>query len=243
MDMIESRSLPLNAVPALALHALHLWWLDLDGLGWPPGLERRGERGPKLHQQFLLRLLLGAYLKRPGRDVRLVRDAAGKPNLAPELTGSGIRFNLSHAGRCMVVAVGRRIDPGVDIESSARRLDAKRLATRWFPADEAELIGQLSGEAARLEFLRRWTVREALVKAMGSGIAASVGAIGLAGEDACAIERLPPHWPSPRCWQVVPLAHPDGWIGHLACAQPFRKLKQFALTGSAQPPQPAFDPA
>ena len=228
--MIEPYSLPLKTVPPLASGTMHLWWLDLDRVGMAPGLQRQGRSGLRMQQRFLLRLLLGAYLRIPGRDVVLERNEVGKPVLRKELAEeSGIRFNLSHAGRCMAIAIGQEIVPGVDIESVSRKIDGTRMAARWFGAVEAELIRHLDPEQARVEFLRRWTAREALIKAKSSTIAASLGSICLSAEDPKIIEHLPADWPAPASWQLKSIEHPGGWLVHLACSQPIQKLRQFDL--------------
>lgn len=229
MDVIEPHALPLKVAPELNRGTIHLWWLNLDRLGLPPGLDPRGKRGLRMQQRFLLRLLLGAYLRCPGRDVRVLRNAAGRPRLAPPHDGSGLQFNLSHAGPRLVVAIARGAQPGVDIESASRPVNAHRLANRWFGADEALAIARLDAAAAQADFLRRWTVREALIKAAGGRIATDLAAIALEVADPTRIERLPADWPAVQHWQVAALAHPDGWIGHLACARRFDGVREFEL--------------
>src|ERR1700691_4039903 len=54
-----------------------------------------------------LRLLLGAYLGIPAREVLLAAEPGGKPILAGPPERSRIEFNLSHSGDWVLLAFGR----------------------------------------------------------------------------------------------------------------------------------------
>jgi phosphopantetheinyl transferase len=104
-----------------------------------------------------LRALLARYLDADPYELRFELGAHGKPGLRGEPTdtrwdsGSGpsedLRFNLSHTGELMLVAVSAGREVGVDVERARERYAA--------------------------EFLRAWTVREATVKCLGDGLGAA----------------------------------------------------------------------
>ena len=100
----------------------------------------------------LLRLIGGAELR---------VDEHGRP-WAP-----GVSFNVSHSGGLGLIAIAegeRRI--GVDVERWRAQRDFRALAERFFHPEEAAAIGE--NHAA---FLRCWTRKEAVVKALGVGLA------------------------------------------------------------------------
>ena len=84
----------------------------------------------------------------------------GKPYLplAPE-----VRFNLSRSHDRALIAVSTEVDVGVDIERIRPIVNYAAVAERFFPPDEAAPFDEV-------DFFRRWTRIEALLKARGVGL-------------------------------------------------------------------------
>lgn len=96
------------------------------------------------------------------------RAAHGKPELL--LPGSP-RFNLSHSGPVTALALTHSVEVGVDVEVPRRRRDVLALAQRYFaPAETAALEG-LESASRDVAFYALWTCKEAVLKALGRGIA------------------------------------------------------------------------
>lgn len=89
------------------------------------------------------------------------------PNGKPLLEGAAAEwgFNLSHAGDYAVAALARGVSIGVDLESTARKVDIGRLGQRVFSAGEQALVRAGGREA----FFTLWSQKEALLKALGCG--------------------------------------------------------------------------
>ena len=108
-----------------------------------------------------------------------------------------LRFSLSHTNKLLALAVtsAPALDPsnptldassvrfpldarhevGVDCEDERRRTSgsADRLAKRWLSADEHAFLESVEDDETRASrFMRLWTLKEAYVKALGTGIAA-----------------------------------------------------------------------
>jgi 4'-phosphopantetheinyl transferase len=133
----------------------------LAHLGHSPAARRFATR------RTALRLLLGALLgEDPGR-VALEHGANGKPRLAGR---QALTFNLAHRGDTAVIAVARAGSLGVDLESMRPRVSPQRLAARFFDEREAATLATLSPPLARAAFLRCWTAKEAVLKAIGTGL-------------------------------------------------------------------------
>ncbi|MDO4581623.1 MAG: 4'-phosphopantetheinyl transferase superfamily protein [Bacillota bacterium] len=128
--------------------------------GFPERYQRRLEHCP--HAAGRRQLIGGALLLAAalGADIgaRLRYDERGKP-----YAESGPRFNLSHSGRLLALAVADAA-VGVDIEQY-RALDYLRLARRCFSAGELELLEQAADKQAA--FFALWTLRESYVKSRG----------------------------------------------------------------------------
>lgn len=242
----EAVDMPLRAAPSLAAGEVHLWHARLRNL---PVMEAaipkaRGDRVRQMRmgQKFVLRLLLGAYLEIPGRDVVTVRGPGGKPRLAPPLARSGITFNLSHAGDRLAVAVARQMPVGVDVEPPQRSVRWQKLARRWFSPGEADWLDALAPEAARAEFLRLWTVREAMIKAMGATIAGHISRVTPEPGNPARIRSLPEGWPAAADWVLHELDREAGLQGWLAVPGPVASVCTFDLgmpQASGTRPRPA----
>lgn len=109
------------------------------------------------------------YLSLPaGYHLNMSRTSFGKPVLS---AFPGLFFNISHSGSMILSVLGDR-PAGADIQYLGGY--NRRISRRTFAPEESEMLEktrQLSGEAeaARL-FTRIWTMKEAVLKAVGTGI-------------------------------------------------------------------------
>jgi len=119
--------------------------------------------------RWLLRSALGAVLELAAEGVPLVEGDHGKPDLAPAAP-KGVSFNLAHSGSWAVLAMvsGARI--GVDLERKRALFDADRLARRILAAREARSYQGLSEPDRQVALLAAWVRKEAVLKALGSGV-------------------------------------------------------------------------
>jgi 4'-phosphopantetheinyl transferase len=114
-----------------------------------------------------LRSLLGAHLGLDPRALVFVQNAFGKPRLADR---PSVHFSLSHSGDRAVLAVSEQREIGIDIEC-VRPLDHLDLAQRYFHPNEVSAIEAVkAADEQRLAFYRIWTLKEAVVKAIGKGL-------------------------------------------------------------------------
>lgn len=115
---------------------------------------------------FLARYALALHTAGSISALTISQDSKGKPRLAAADYG----FSVSHSGDCLLVAVGRSVEIGVDVESLARTVDYLAIARRYFHPDEYQWLGQRAGPALRDAFFDLWVKKEAAVKAQGQGI-------------------------------------------------------------------------
>ncbi|WP_395664326.1 4'-phosphopantetheinyl transferase family protein [Methylocella sp.] len=116
-----------------------------------------------------LRRLLGRRLGRRPSDFDFAATAHGRPYLAhrPELS-----FNVSHSGSHALVALSDGRPVGVDIEAARDLPDALDLSGLFFHEAEHRAIASRPDATERLAaFYRVWTAKEAVLKALGLGIA------------------------------------------------------------------------
>jgi 4'-phosphopantetheinyl transferase len=121
----------------------------------------------------LLRRVLSRHDDREPRSWRFEKTPNGKPFLrdAGDFRAS---FSLSHTRGMVACVVAASADVGVDVESIDRDVDAAAIAARFFAPEEAAQLMTLEPDARRDRFFDLWTLKEALVKALGTGMATAL---------------------------------------------------------------------
>jgi len=128
------------------------------------------DRHSYLVSHALLRHALSKYVSLPASHWQFVCGEHGKPELAASLNLPGLFFNLTHTDgfSACVVSLNRRC--GIDAENIHRKNKLEAVAQRMFAEEE---LAQLDEKNIGTQFYSFWTLREAYVKALGSGLAGS----------------------------------------------------------------------
>ena len=176
-----------------------------------------------------LRALLAAYLAITPEAVELVDNGHGKPALAAGL-GSDLTFNWSHSGNQALIAIARGLELGVDVEHLRRKPRALEIAARYFTPVEARALATLEGDARQRAFIALWCAKEALLKAIGEGLAFGLDRVGCR-LDAAGNWRLAQADPirgSTNEWQLAGFGVPGDYRGAVAWRGPSRALATFS---------------
>ncbi|MCK5519516.1 MAG: 4'-phosphopantetheinyl transferase superfamily protein [Candidatus Marinimicrobia bacterium] len=81
-----------------------------------------------------------------------------------------IHFNLSHSGNAIALLFSQK-PCGIDIENLKKRHSEEKLVKRFFHKDEVDRYFEATSEKERTNyFFRIWTLKEAYLKAIGTGI-------------------------------------------------------------------------
>lgn len=155
----------------------------------------------------LLRRALARQLDLAPRAVRFVRGRHGKPELDLRGVERGkeppLRFSLTHTDGLAACAIARGRDVGVDAERVDRAIGLE-IAHRYFSASETTWLGGLPPERAREAFLELWTLKESLLKAIGTGLSVSLANVTLALEgEKAAVEFGPDLAETPADWELI----------------------------------------
>lgn len=123
------------------------------------------DRNRYLVAHSVLRRILGEELKTDPRGIFFETGKFGKPYI-PQ---SRLKFNLSHSGDWVWIAVCDDFEIGVDIEQM-KEIDASALMRRFGSSEEAERFSMLSKHQHQKAFFTWWTRKEAYLKGAGSGL-------------------------------------------------------------------------
>lgn len=115
-----------------------------------------------------LRLILAEATGEAPEDLLFETGPYGKPRLAGR---GGPFFNVSHSGDYALVGLAQVRPIGVDIECARASLDVLDLAGSFFSPREYRLLAGLDATVRESAFYTIWTGKEAVLKALGIGIA------------------------------------------------------------------------
>ena len=146
----------------------------------------------------MLRVMLAKHLGGNPSDIPLTVNAHGKPVLADH----SLHFNVTHTEGVLGFVIGRT-PVGIDAERTQSNRDLPGLVNRYFGTAEQAQFAALPAELQPAAFLRGWTCKEALLKAIGTG---------MRDVQNCTVE-LDPREPAkvfvPTGWKLARMNHGD----------------------------------
>ena len=146
-------------------------WLDKEELArWQRYLYDRPRREFALCRAAL-RYSLCRRLGCENKQLSIVAADHGKPYALVNSQLVPISFNVSHSGYHGLIAFTQGQQRlGVDVEARSRWRDFDGIAEMVFGPNERAEIASENGLAKAHLFFRFWTLKEALVKALGTGL-------------------------------------------------------------------------
>ena len=124
-----------------------------------------------------LRAILCAQVACSNLDLAIVASERGKPYALIQGALAGISFNVSHSGKHGLLAFASEGRLGVDVEERAAPPELHRLvASVLTPVEQAE-VALLSRPELIRSFFTLWTIKEALTKALETGLAFDVSTL------------------------------------------------------------------
>jgi 4'-phosphopantetheinyl transferase len=177
----------MTADTTLTRSEIAVWWMATDTVGradlhrWLEMLdEEERERSVRLQSKIdrrefiaahaLLRSMLSCYVNYPAQQWRFTRDADGKPRIDPRIGSGELQFNLTHTHGLVAAAVAAHGTVGIDVERiDPVKADFAMAEVYFAPAEVRTLRGVPAGERT-MYFFRLWTLKEAYIKAIGTGL-------------------------------------------------------------------------
>ena len=161
----------------------------------------------------LLRRMLGELLDiDPAALVFATPPGGGKPFLA-EPSVAGLDINLSHTTGMVACAVAFGGVVGVDVEWRDRRVGIG-VIRQVLTDDECRWVQSLPDSEQDIGFLRLWTLKEAVAKALGQGLSLSFSSVSVQ-PDPPRLLFLPPD--GVTAWQLRQWRTASGHVAAVAC--------------------------
>ncbi len=162
-----------------------------------------------------LRWTLGRYLSVEPASLHFQPNQYGRPEL---IGGSKLQFNLSHSGGLIALAIAYGHEVGLDVEHSrAHPLDAEVAEEHFAPSEFADYASQSTPAARHTRFLEYWTLKEAYLKARGTGLALPLHRFSCTWTDPRQVQlTIHPAVSPDATWQLSLLQPPPDFTASLA---------------------------
>lgn len=234
--------------PELTAHDVHAWSVPLDvsqraydGLLATLASNER-ERASEFHfddprrryviTRGTLRRLLGDYLHSHPTEIELATDENQKPQLASRHAAADLHFNVSHSGDLAVIGVALGCKVGIDVEQVREVGHLEQIARRFFHPSETAVVLASPPSTRNSAFLRCWTGKEAVLKALGTGIVANLAGFQVPIDDGWQgwIESSAkgPYGPGLRCW-LEQLTPQKDYVAAIACVESKRQIRKYTF--------------
>ncbi len=190
--------------------------------------ERRRADGfvfPRDRRRFVtthatMRRILGQCVGAAPESLSFTLGNHGKPFLRHEPGWPTLDFSLSHTDESAILAVSLDGPVGIDIER-IRPIDVG-LSWRYFAPEEIAFLDSHLGPSRQMTpawqdaFFAIWTVKEAVLKALGRGLSMPLDSFAIALTPEPRLVRLDEAPDTVGDWQIETLDTPDGIAGAIA---------------------------
>jgi len=126
-----------------------------------------------LQCRAVLRLILAEYFHTLPHEIDIRTTIKGKPFLVD----NAVNFNVSHTNSAYIIALSRSGRVGVDMEQLSGNEDIEAMADYAFSDFEKHQLNAATSKETEFETI--WTLKEALLKALGVGLTTKLNRINV----------------------------------------------------------------
>lgn len=180
----------------------------------------------------LLRMLIGQCLEMDPSVIEFAYSEHQKPYLPVTALGIPVTFNLSHSHDLALVALALERRIGIDIEYLRPDVDFRKLAGRFFSEQESRSLQDYEGVRLAAAFFACWTRKEALLKAIGEGIAFGLADFSVSVNPQDQVVSLHTHWDEAEAarWSIINFALERDYAAAVAASGTRYKVRRWKIT-------------
>ena len=166
--------------------------------------------------RYALRCILARWVHTDPQRIRFVSGRNDKPLLTKGISAEPVHFNLSHSNEVALVAVTAACPVGIDVEFARPFDEMPLVAEQVFTPNERRELDNLGKSGYVSGFYTAWTRKEALIKATGEGLSASLQSIevALCPDELLGVRRFGDD--DPTRWRLYDFDAGDGYHAALA---------------------------
>ncbi len=167
----------------------------------------------------VLRAILARYLEVPAERLEFSVGQHGKPMLKQTGRCEAIHFNSSHSGNLALIALSVDRPLGVDVERIRPLTDLQAMLKRCFSPEDQATIRALPPAQQWLGFFNGFSRKEALLKALGTGLSVPLDRVGvsLLPDEPARVLSIDMAGQQPDAWQLACVAPNAEHAAALAC--------------------------
>lgn len=164
----------------------------------------------------ILRLLLSKYTGVDPALIEIHKNKYGKPFI----TSHNLQFNISHSKNKLAIAIAV-CEVGIDIEYVNPNFDINEILNVTLSINEELNIKKLKPNLQKKQFYLYWTKKEALLKAIGTGINMDLNKLEISDDSSINIDKE-------KEWIIVPFNSFDkNYIGNIVFKGKNNKVIQY----------------
>jgi 4'-phosphopantetheinyl transferase len=150
----------------------------------------------------MVRIIVGKLLGIRPNELPLQRDAYGKPIVPHQINTRDVRFNISHSGAFILVALSTGRSVGIDVERISEDFEFEAIAARFFSERERAYLAGMPQPERLNEFFRYWCRKEAYVKAQGAGLSYPFDQFDISAGAVVPLLRTQRERAEAGCWEI-----------------------------------------
>ncbi len=172
-----------------------------------------------------LRQLLGHYLGKTGKSVKISYVKNGKPN-----HDSNLEFNVSHSRDWAVIGFTMDTILGIDIEYRKRLIEFEDIALRFFSTAESNVVTNSPKKLISQYFYNCWTRKEAFIKALGDGLSFPLDQFEVSCRPNDRPQLLTTKWDEDEVenWSLWGFEKADDYVGAVTIRGPEKELSYYS---------------
>ncbi|OCC10603.1 4'-phosphopantetheinyl transferase superfamily protein [Streptomyces sp. PTY087I2] len=230
--------LPEHAIDAFAAECGGEGLLSEDERTRMARLLRPADRKRFLARRMLCRFALSARTGRPLGEWRFTIAPHGRPE--PEPGTDGLRFSLADTRGLVVCAVTAGRACGIDVEQTSVSAESAHHISRFFASEELLELSALDPDALVARVGELWVLKEAYLKAQGTGLHRSLAGFSFAPRGPTGAGRITVRDSvRPGAWTFELFRPgPDHLVALAVEGDDRAAVRQTWLTGSGKPTDP-----
>jgi 4'-phosphopantetheinyl transferase len=164
----------------------------------------------------LQRVMVGSFLQLPAAALTFVTPQPGGKPVLVQGRAAKMDVSISHTRGAVACAVGSNCQVGIDIEASSRIL-SDDVVSMVFTASERQWMASTSTDARHERAITLWTLKEAISKALGVGLALDFSRLALSWQPPWwQISNWPEDYPQTAVWALRSWSPHPGFRASLA---------------------------
>jgi 4'-phosphopantetheinyl transferase len=186
-------------------------------------------RGRQIVSRGLLRRFISKYISIDPKEVEFTYNKYGKPLLNTKQNKVNLQFNISHSENLGIFAFAIKNSVGVDVEEVRELLNLEGMVELFMSQFEQRWFSEVAPVKRNEVFYNLWTVKEAFIKAIGTGFSFPLVnvEVKINGDNKCEFHQIKGESGLSGKWKVFTFAPVPNYTTSLVTEASDFEIKRF----------------